>query len=57
MLGYMVLGSQCVGAERTDSGGTGDRPLVQCKGLYVLRHSLSLHLDLKNEQYSWNFHM
>ena len=57
MLGYMVLSSQCVGAERTDSGGTGDRPLVQCKGLYVLRHSLSLHSDLKNEQYSWNFHM
>ena len=23
------------GGEKTDSGGTGDRPLVSCKGLYL----------------------
>ena len=33
---------------KTDGGCTGDRPLVQCKGLYVLPHSISLHLDLEN---------
>ena len=34
--------------DKTDSGGTSDRPLVYCKGFHVFHYSLSLHLDLEN---------
>ena len=37
---YRVLRSWCEEGEKTDSGGTGDCPLVECKGLYILPHSL-----------------